>query len=257
VAELALPHLQPGRSICFVTLANGSDPDSIFKTGGAEAVAAAIAKPTALSEYLWQSALSSFGFGTPAFTPERRAAMEKQLDEWCNNINDGKVKASYRDFFFKRRREIYSGKSATKPASVGGTRNSAAEIECLALILNHPEILAHSGNEERFAAFEFNAPEHRTMQQAIVDILPALENISAYNLENIMNEQTRQIATKVRNDPLAKMSAAIAPTAPEELVKKAWRQCLQRMSHTEQKLDPSNMTDEAWQAYVNSRTGEV
>src|SRR5581483_9848785 len=70
-AELALPLLEPGRSLRFALLPEGQDPDDLVRAGGHDAVAAVLAGARPLVELLWMRETEAGVFDTP----ERRAAL--------------------------------------------------------------------------------------------------------------------------------------------------------------------------------------
>ena len=90
--DRALPLLKPGRSLCFVALPAGEDPDSVIRGGGAGAFAALVAAAQPLSEVLWQAELAA----RPADTPERRADLKARLDARVRRIADPDVQREYR-----------------------------------------------------------------------------------------------------------------------------------------------------------------
>ena len=58
-AHRALPMLAPGRSLSFVTLPQGQDPDDLVKSGGAAAMEKLLAEPQPLVDRLWQAELAA------------------------------------------------------------------------------------------------------------------------------------------------------------------------------------------------------
>src|SRR5215813_13422543 len=52
--DLALPHVQPGKSLKFAILPEGQDPDDLVRSGGREAVSEVITSARSLSDMLWQ-----------------------------------------------------------------------------------------------------------------------------------------------------------------------------------------------------------
>lgn len=90
-AERALPLLQPGRSLRFVTMPQGEDPDSLIRTQGAAAMEALIGEAEALDSVVWRLETE----GKAADTPERLAGLEKRLEERALSIADRKVQFRY------------------------------------------------------------------------------------------------------------------------------------------------------------------
>ncbi|MBM6575368.1 DNA primase [Microvirga sp. SRT01] len=97
-AHRALPMLAPGRSLSFVTLPQGQDPDDLVKQGGPAAVEALLAKPEPLVERLWQSEVAA----EPLDTPEQRAGLKRRLSDLANSIADPAVKSEYLAEFRRR-----------------------------------------------------------------------------------------------------------------------------------------------------------
>src|SRR6201999_3403786 len=52
-ADLAMPHLKPGKSLCFALLPEGQEPDDLARSGGRGAIEEVIGAARGLSEVLW------------------------------------------------------------------------------------------------------------------------------------------------------------------------------------------------------------
>ena len=96
--DLALPHVQPGKSLKFAILPDGQDPDDLVRSGGREAIGEVIASARPLAEMLWQRETESGGFDTP----ERRAALDRRVAEVTNAIADPSVRKYYRQDLAER-----------------------------------------------------------------------------------------------------------------------------------------------------------
>ncbi|HEY9213203.1 MAG TPA: DNA primase, partial [Ancylobacter sp.] len=97
-AELALPHLKPGKSLKFALLPEGQDPDDLARAGGRIAVEEVMAAARSLSDLIWTRELEGGDFSTP----ERRAALEARINELSNGIRDEVVKRYYRQDMAER-----------------------------------------------------------------------------------------------------------------------------------------------------------
>jgi DNA primase len=91
-ADLALPHLKPGKSLRFALLPEGQDPDDLARSGGRAAVEEVIGAARGLAEVIWSREIEGGSFGTP----ERRAALEARIGELSNGIRDEVVRRYYR-----------------------------------------------------------------------------------------------------------------------------------------------------------------
>jgi DNA primase len=91
LADLALPAIQPGRSVRFALLPEGKDPDDLVKADGPDAFRAVLSEARPLAELLWMRETAGGVFDTP----ERRAELEKTLRELTGRIRDESVRFHY------------------------------------------------------------------------------------------------------------------------------------------------------------------
>jgi DNA primase len=118
-AERALPLLEPGKTLRFVFLEDGSDPDDILRDKGAEALKDAIAQPKPLVDVIWERELAV----EPLDDPDRRAGFRKRLRALAAKISDVDVKAEYRAEFDRRLEQMFSrGNAGTGFSSRGHGR---------------------------------------------------------------------------------------------------------------------------------------
>ncbi|HEU0222938.1 MAG TPA: DNA primase, partial [Paracoccaceae bacterium] len=89
--DLALPHLEPGKSLRFATLPVGQDPDDLIRAAGPAAMRAVLDAGRPLIDLLWQRETAD----RPLDTPERRAAFDRSLREALAKIADPSVRAHY------------------------------------------------------------------------------------------------------------------------------------------------------------------
>ncbi len=97
-AHRALPLLQPGRSLAFVTLPEGLDPDDLVRAQGPHAFEALLGKAQPLVDRLWESEVAA----EPLDTPERRAGLKRRLGELANGIQEPSVRTEYLAEFRRR-----------------------------------------------------------------------------------------------------------------------------------------------------------
>jgi len=94
----ALPLIGPDRSLGFVTMPAGQDPDDLVRSGGREAVEALLATPEALVDRIWRHESAA----EPLATPEQRAGLRKRLLDHAVTIGDADVREQYRLEFMQR-----------------------------------------------------------------------------------------------------------------------------------------------------------
>ena len=94
----ALPHIGPDRTLKFVELPAGQDPDDVVRDGGRDALEALLAKPEPLDERLWRHERDA----APLTTPEARAGLRQRLIDHSNAIPDPSLRRLYRDQWLNR-----------------------------------------------------------------------------------------------------------------------------------------------------------
>lgn len=90
-AERALPLLEPGRSLQFVTLPAGQDPDSLLAEKGVEGLESCLKNRRDLFDLVWQMNTEARRFDTP----ERVAGLEQAIERLVVRIDDRKVQYQY------------------------------------------------------------------------------------------------------------------------------------------------------------------
>lgn len=103
-ADLALPHLKPGKSLRFALLPEGQDPDDLARSGGRSAIEEVISAARGLAEMVWSREIESGSFATP----ERRAALEARINELTNGIRDEVVRRYYRQDLAERLQRTFA-----------------------------------------------------------------------------------------------------------------------------------------------------
>lgn len=91
-AERALPLLRPGKSLRFLALPAGEDPDSLIRKRGAEAVHRVLELARPLSDIVWDMEIE----GKSTDTPERRASLQRGVEQRVAEIADPVVRDYYR-----------------------------------------------------------------------------------------------------------------------------------------------------------------
>ena len=100
----ALPGLAPGRSLSFVTLPEGLDPDDLVRTRGPAAFEALLDKPAPLVDLLWSHEYAA----EPLDTPEQRAGLRRRLADHVAAIRDRVVAEEYQAEFRRRVDECFA-----------------------------------------------------------------------------------------------------------------------------------------------------
>ena len=122
-ADLALPHLKPGKSLRFALLPEGQDPDDLARSGGRAAIEDVMAAARGLADVIWSREIEGGTFATP----ERRAALEARIGELSNGIRDEVVRRYYRQDLAQRLQRTFApeqsrGFAGRGQFGVGGDR---------------------------------------------------------------------------------------------------------------------------------------
>jgi DNA primase len=107
-ADLALPHLKPGKSLRFALLPEGQDPDDLARTGGRGAIEEVISAARGLADMIWSREIEGGSFATP----ERRAALEARIGELTNGVRDEVVRRYYRQDLAERLQRTFAPETA-------------------------------------------------------------------------------------------------------------------------------------------------
>ena len=143
-ARRALPGLAPGRSLRFVTLPEGQDPDDVVRGGGKAAFEALAGAPEPLHALLWRTALAA----ADTASPEGRAGLKAELAEIAREIGDKDVREQYEILFRLQFMEAFGWKRHggwETPASPAPRRRRAVPLEneghsVLAGVLAWPDV---------------------------------------------------------------------------------------------------------------------
>jgi DNA primase len=91
-AERALPLLRAGKSLRFLAMPAGEDPDSLIRARGPEAIHSVLKLARPLADVVWDLDTE----GKPVDTPERRAALQRDVLQRVDQIADPAVRDHYR-----------------------------------------------------------------------------------------------------------------------------------------------------------------
>ena len=101
--DVALPLLEPGKSLRFCILPEGQDPDDLLKARGPEAMRNLLESAEPLVRMLWRRETEGQVFDTP----ERRAALDRSLRQAVTHIAHQGLKRHYEEALAGYRRELF------------------------------------------------------------------------------------------------------------------------------------------------------
>ena len=188
-ATRALPLIRPDRTLRFVELPSGQDPDDVIRSGGRDAFEALIGTPEPLDARLWRHELESQLLNTPeawAGLKQRLVDHSSQIghadlarmsrEDWLSRFYEQRRPAAMAPFIpAPRRGSFKNGRFVPPQAPVGSDARAIAAIgidapTARALILgfaNYPEELpAHC---EQLAAIDIADQSTAKMRDDLVD----------------------------------------------------------------------------------------
>ena len=147
-AERALPLLQPGCSLRFAELPLGEDPDSLVAAGRGDHLRALLDAALPLHELLWRGALAD----RPLDSPERRAALRRDLGQLCAQIRDDGVRTYYKDHFRERLARQFSTETAQRRGWGMATRRGNSGYKVDRKLNSHLGLIGENDSQQRFEA---------------------------------------------------------------------------------------------------------
>lgn len=126
--DLALPMTGPGQALRFVVLPAGQDPDDLLKSSGPGAMKALLDQARPLVDLLWKRETENQRFDSP----ERKAALDRRLQEAIARIPDELTRRHYGDEIRRKRRDLFGGdwqrgKSGKRPGREGRTSSGGRQ----------------------------------------------------------------------------------------------------------------------------------
>ncbi|WP_424941734.1 DNA primase [Aliiroseovarius crassostreae] len=216
VIDLALPLLEAGKGLRFAIMPEGQDPDDLIKAQGPQAMQAAIDQAVPMVELLWRRETEGRNFDSP----ERKAALDKDLREVISRIKDPSIRTHYGQAIKDKRWELFrarpqsgAGRGDWKPGSGKGfgkgvgkgfkarhepvlhtTKSSilaggSAEAELviseavlIAVLILRPDLL--DAVESRIERIEMIDRDHAEMQRILLRYAPDGEQVIREEITN-------------------------------------------------------------------------
>lgn len=200
-ADMAMTHLKPGKTVRFVLLPDGQDPDDLLRSAGRDAMDNFIRSAKPLSDMVWSRETENGVFDTP----ERRAELEDRIRSLTRIMTNDTIRRHYEQEFRERLQAFFgqsSGKGSSKrsggfagKAKAGGRKaafsvsrslsqsplvssfaagNHSSIISprnavLLMTMINHPVLLDR--HDDAFSTLQFDQGELNKLHQVLVGIL--------------------------------------------------------------------------------------
>jgi len=236
--DVALPILEPGKSLRFAILPEGLDPDDLLKSAGAPAMKNLMDNARPMVDLLWQRETE----GQVYDSPERKALLDKDLRILLGKINDPSIKSHYGEEIKRRRQLLFfpsqprqnrftPWKKGSPQTALPDTKNSLlasqntgpeaeARVRESAILLgciNHPDLAAKF--EAELERLPYLCPDLRQIGNQLLNLLP----------EAPSSNFAEQISISLDFDVIEKLCAIrqvadnrhLRITAPKELAEQA------------------------------------
>jgi DNA primase len=118
VVDLALPLLEVGKSLRFVLMPEGKDPDDLLRAGGARAMQTLIDGAQPMVQLLWRRETEGRRFDSP----ERKAALERVCLEATGRIRDPSVRGFYERELKDLRWQLFNPRRAPRAPQHGARK---------------------------------------------------------------------------------------------------------------------------------------
>ena len=208
VIDIALPLLEAGKSLRFVLMPEGQDPDDLLRAKGAGAVQKLLDEAMPMVQLLWQRETEGRDFDSP----ERKAALDKVLREKIKLIRDPSIRGHYGQAVKDLRWQLFnprrsggqgqrrSGKWQPTPTARASTKTSLLvaagdeartqmrEAVILAALVCCPELCEEF--EDALEGMECADPDHIRLRDLILRHAPDGAGILREKIETLLGVET-------------------------------------------------------------------
>jgi len=171
VIERAMPLITSERTLRFLTLPQGQDPDSFIDENGLPAFQSLLTQSKSLVDQLWHLYFLSIDQDTP----EKRTQIDKNLWELTSSIQDPSLQKNYQSDLLQKtkshRSALYQRRNVSTPLSPRKKIKHPHKIDLnrrllLYLAIRYPNLVID--HEEDFSEIDFPA-SHQTLQKECLD----------------------------------------------------------------------------------------
>ncbi len=229
-AHRALPMLAPGRSLSFVTLPEGQDPDDLVRAKGAAGFEAVLRDSEPLVERLWQTELAA----EPLVTPEQRAGFRARLRTLAHTVTDAVVRSEYLAAFNTRVWDLFHperpsssfrsfGKHSTtrQPIDDRVVAISRAGIDEVTIVpalmkglIEYPDMIRPLS--ETLVRIPIQAMRIRQVRERLLDAALAHDNLETDQVRTILREDALEHVVKKLDEVKLAFSFIAHKAQPEQ-----------------------------------------
>lgn len=244
--DRALPHLTPEKTLGFVFLPDGLDPDDYIKAEGAEAMGAMLDKALPLVEVIWRRELEKSDLSTP----EEKAGLEERIKTITEPIQHQGLKKAYERDLRGRLYDYFRSlnNKSTSKGSGGQYKNNEGRkfrpkdgpkivrpkgLRGLGLITKpifHPEWLDEA--YETYCEIEIENPDIRVIRDAVLDVANSDTPLDAKGVTRHLVKTGQNRAAK-----LIKQIINPVPVVSEDNTSQSWQRALEAFAASKELED--------------------
>ena len=199
--NIALTILKPGKSLRFVFLPDGEDPDNLVSKNKKEQMLNIINNPIAMFDFFWKSETENVALETP----ERRAGFKTLIEKKITLIKDIDVRKEYKNSFYiyfnkyilNRPRINYNNKNNVNIINSDLDKLNADRVNknmyinfreknLIESILNNPDLLRKINEELAMLLFSNN--ELDLLRITLIDLYKKNGNLSDLDVTELKND---------------------------------------------------------------------
>ena len=181
--DVALPLIETGKTIKFVLMPEGYDPDDLIQERGRDAMQNLVDDAISLGDLLWKRETEGLSFDNP----DARAALDKKLDQAISNVRDRQLKYHYQQYFKDLKWSAFIKKPIRKSSDLNNITSAGNAVKdsfiansdkknfisfkegvILAILVKYPNLI--ETNKEKLTTMDWNSKDHVSLLDEIVNM---------------------------------------------------------------------------------------
>jgi len=181
--DVALPLIETGKTIKFVLMPEGYDPDDLIQERGRDAMQNLVDDAISLGDLLWKRETEGLSFNNP----DARAALDKKLDQAISNVRDRQLKYHYQQYFKDLKWGAFNNKTLKKSSDLNKITSAGNAIKgsfiansdkrnfisfkegvILAILVKYPNLI--ETNKEHLTTMVWNSKDHVLLLDEIINM---------------------------------------------------------------------------------------
>ncbi|MDG0987200.1 MAG: DNA primase [Paracoccaceae bacterium] len=181
--DVALPLIETGKTIKFVLMPEGYDPDDLIQERGRDAMQNLVDDAISLGDLFWKRETEGLSFDNP----DARAALDKKLDQAISNVRDRQLKYHYQQYFKDLKWGAFNKKTVKKSSDLNNITSTGNAIKSsfiansdkknfisfkegviLAILVKYPNLI--ETNKEKLTTMDWNSKDHVSLLDEIINM---------------------------------------------------------------------------------------